>query len=98
MTKHIKGIMSAKGYDFIGTTDVVRPMIGRNTRNFNGKYLQFTKGGMIVSISRHKIRGNYIVKSNQSLKFKKKGGRVIHIMAGRLIDIKSVNQLHNFNF
>lgn len=98
MIKHIKGIMSAKGYDFIGTVDVVRPMVGRGIRNFDGKYLQFTKGGVIVSISRHKIRGNYIVKSNQSLKFKKKGGRKIHIMAGRLIDIKSVNQLHNFNF
>ena len=96
--KHIKGIMTAKGYDFIGSVDIVRPMIGRNTRNFDGKYLQFVKAGTIVSISRHKIRNSYIVKANKTLKFKKKGGRVIHIMAGRLIDIKSVNQLHNFNF
>ena len=96
--KHIKGIMTAKGYDFIGSTNLVRPMNGRGIRNFNGKYLQFVKGDTIVSISRHKIRNSYIVKANKTLKFKKKGGRVIRIMAGRLIDIKSVNQLHNFNF
>lgn len=104
MIKHIKGIMAKKGYYFLGTTVYERTPEAKELIDGPIKMLTFSNSNNdIIRISRKPIlityKGiDYLVTATKDVTIKKKEGRHLHVMKGKWINIKNINQLHNILF